>query len=456
MENKDIYFARALSWSIRSDFGFIRWLVDTRDFQDDAITNSKLRILYRSAVVAYAKTAPTGKIPSLGDVVIELSDMAGEEVANGWASRIEVMEAPSLSMQKEVANALAEIYDRKRVVLTVENWVRGMNSGQTKTPVNKSFSDLAAGIAGMLIGGDSTGRPRDILETARVQRLNEPESTGYSRLDKAIDGGWTQSKFYIWGMPSGHGKTSMCCNFASRRCEMGMPTIVHSLEMPARDLLFRMLCDLAEVSLDVAENPDGRATSAQEIERVKHAEKLLDAYVRVYDTPADTAEMTRRIRRHKAEYAGVVILNQVDHFGIVRHKGGRADEWAGIESMAYSLVSMAQNNNIPLLAYSQVPSEVEKELLQNNIVLYNKDFRGSRGIRNAVDYAFVGSKHTGIIEDTETGAQHYDHAYSNHSVIQLTKNRRTGRQFWGVFRYEPVFYRLTNDRGLGTADDRYG
>ena len=226
--------------------------------------------------------------------------------------------------------------------------------------------------------------------------------------------------------------------------------------MPARDLLFRMLCDLAEVSLDVAENPEGRATSAQEIERVRYAEALLDTYVRVYDTPADTAEMTRRIRRHRAEFAGEVILNEIDHFGIVRRTGGRMDEWAGIEAMAYSLVSMAQANNVPLLAYSQVPDEVEKELLQGNIVVYNKDFRGSRGIRNAVDYAFVGSKHTGIITDTDTGRQSFDHAYLNHSVIQLTKNRRTGRQFWGVFRYEPVYYRLTDDRGVGTATDIYG
>lgn len=457
MDNKDIYFAKALLWSIKSDFEFIRWLVDTREFQEAAIENERLRVLYRAAAVAYARSAPTGRRPSLDDVIVQLEHIAGQEVARGWADRADTMEQPpSLSMQRDIANALSEIYERKRVVTLVDSWSGDVKSGHVEGPVGKSFSSLADRVAGILIGGDTAGRPRDILDEARKQRLNTPESTGYSRLDKAIDGGWTPSKFYIWGMPSGHGKTSACCNFASRRCEAGLPTIIHSMEMPSRDLLFRMICDLAEVSLDVAENPDGRATSQAEIDRVVYAEALLDAYVRVYDTPADTAEMARRIRRHRAEYGGASILNEIDHIGIVRRRDGRADEWAGLEAMAYSLVGLAQSNNAPILAFSQVPVEVEQELLGGNVVIYNRDFRGSRGIRNAVDYALMGCKHTGIIQDPETGNKAYDHSYLNHMVIQVIKNRRTGRQFWGVFRYDPIFYRLTNDRGLGTEDDRYG
>ena len=180
-----------------------------------------------------------------------------------------------------------------------------------------------------------------------------------------------------------------------------------------------------------------------------NAEKLLDDYVRVYDAPADAAEMERRIRRHKAEFGQEIIFNEVDHIGITR-RGKGYNEWSELESLAYSLVSVAQNNDVPILAYSQTTSELEQELVQNNIVVYNKDFRGSRGLRNAVDIALVGCKHNGIIEGK------YEIAYRHHSVIQMTKNRRTGRQYWGVYEYEPVYYRLTGDRNEWTVEDRYG
>jgi len=456
MENKVVYFTKSLMWSVKSDFTYVKWLVDTRDFQADSIPNAHARILYIAAAKSYARMAPQGAIPGIADVVLEIEKLSSPEIANGWASRIDQMEQPAISLQKDVANALAEEFDRRRVSSAIEDWLAGVKSGQVGGAISKSFVELSDTISGMLIGGESTGRPRDILEAARLQKLNTPESTGFPRLDVAIDGGWIPSKFYIIGMPSGHGKTSLCCNFASRRCEAGQPTIIHSMEMPARDLLFRMLCDLANVSLDVAENPGGRASSEDELDRVRFAEALLDAWVRVYDTPANAVEIERRIRRHKAEFGGVPILNEVDHLGIVRRsdREGRG-EWAELESMAYSLVSLAQKNNVPLAAYSQVPFEVEQELLQNNMVVYNKDFRGSRGLRNAMDYGIMGCKHSGIVQDAETGTMVQDYSYLNHTVLQVTKNRRTGRQFWGVFRYEPVYFRLTNDRGQFTAGDRY-
>jgi hypothetical protein len=456
MDTKESYFAKALVWSIKSDFDFVRWLVDSRDFKEEAIRNKLLRVLYRASVKSYAKMAPMGQKPAVDDVGLEIERIAGDEIAKQWLGKIDQMTEPKLGLQKDVANTIAEEYDRARVLGYIEEWMGGVKSGEIKGLINKSFSDMADSVAGLLTGGQSTGRPRDILEAARAQRLHEPQGTGYSRINTAIDGGWTPSKFYICGMPSGHGKTSLCCNFASRRCEMGLPTIIHSMEMPARDLLFRMICDLANVSIDVAENPGGYAVNQDEIDNVRAAEELLDSFVRVYDTPADTPEMERRIRRHKAEFGGAIILNEIDHIGIVRRGGRGTSEWSELESMAYSLVTMAQANSVPVLAYSQVPTEVEQELIQNNIIIYNKDFRGSRGIRNAVDYAIMGCKHSGIVEDPETGARRYDHSYINHSVIQVTKNRRTGKQFWGVFDYNPIYYRLTNKRNEGTREDIYG
>jgi len=71
-----------------------------------------------------------------------------------------------------------------------------------------------------------------------------------------------------------------------------------------------------------------------------------------------------------------------------------------------------------------------------------------------VDYAIMGCKHSGVSKN-EDGDYVHDYAYRNHTVIQVIKNRRTGRQFWGVFQYEPEYYRLRNTKNEDTKDDIY-
>ena len=452
MDTKEKYLAKSLAWSIKSDYDFIKWLVDTRNFSDSAIKHPFTRVLFRASVVAYAKLAPVGRLPSLDDVTLELSKIAGEDAALKWHEIINKMERPELGQQRDVANALAEEYDRRRVIGYVEDWVSGAKGGEVSGSISSSFTNMYDGVVNMLVGSEASGKPKDIIQAAREEGAIEPESTGYSRLDKGLSGGFFPRKFYVWGMPSGHGKTSACCNLAARRCEQQMPTIIHSMEMPSADLAFRILCDLAHVTLEVAENPEKKARSSDEIARVRIAEDLINEYLRIYDAPADAQEMERRIRRHKAEFEGATILSEIDHIGIVR-RDSRGSDWSELESMAYSLVNLAKNMKDPVLAFSQVPDEMENELTKNNIVVYNKDFRGSRGIRNAVDVSIVGCKHSGVVEDHETGRREYDHSYMNHTVIQITKDRRHGKQFWGVFQYEPEYYRLTNSRHPGTRED---
>jgi hypothetical protein len=445
------YFAQALAWSIKTDFEFIRWLVDIRSFPDAAIENDMTRVLYVAAARSYAKIAPTGGRPSSGDVVLELAKTASEVIANTWEQKIGGMSQPELSQARSVAVGMAEDYDKERVVESIGGWLNRIKGGAYQGSIYGQFSSMSDEVVKLLIGDQKTGRPGDILERSWSSRLKVPEPTGYSRIDTALDGGWAAGKFYIMGMPSGHGKSSLCCNFASRRAVAGKPTLINSFEMAADDLLFRMICDLAEVSIDVAENPDGNAASEEEHERVLQAKDLLDAYVRLYDSPADASEIGRRIRRHKVEFQGEIIFTELDHLGIMR-RGGRGNEWAEIESMAYALNDLAKAQEVPLLAYSQVPAQMEQELLANNQVFYNRDFRGSRGIRNAVDYAMVGCKHNGLVKNDD-GEMEYDYSYANHTALQVIKNRRTGRMFWGVFEYNPVHYRLRDKRNLNTKED---
>ena len=250
-------------------------------------------------------------------------------------------------------------------------------------------------------------------------------------------------------MPSGHGKSSLACAFALRQAEMGLPVILNSFEMSSFSLLIRMICDSAAVTIDVAEDPYKKAT-AEEGRRIEASVDLLDRFIRIYDSVSDVPEINRRIRRHTIEF-GESPLVVVDHLGIVR-RADSASEWSSIESMAYSFNDSAKTFKVPLCAFSQVKQEVEEELTEYNKVFHHKDYRGSKGLRNAIDYGIMGCRHNGRVI-AEGGAVVTSLAYRNHTAIQLTKNRKTGRTFYGVFRYYPMHYRLTNERKEGTNED---
>lgn len=450
MSVQEKYFALSLAWSIKTDFEFVRWLIDIKRFQESAIQNTASRILYIAAVKAYAKFAPRQITPSLSDVIVEISSLTNDDIASGWNQRIRSMQPPNITDAKGIASAMAEGHDRKIVADALEGLTESVRNDKISGGIYEHFTKAVDDITKQIVGEDKTGRPSDILQMSWDAGLREPQPTGYDRLDRAIDGGWILGRLYILGMPSGHGKSSFACNFASRRAEMGLPTILNSFEMAADDALFRMICDLASVTIDVAENP--RKASPQEWERIQVASALLDAHVRIYDTPADGTEIARRIRRHKVEFGGNILV-EIDHLGIIR-RGGRGNEWAEIERMVYDLSALAKAENVAILANSQIPTEMEKELTTNNLVFYNRDFRGSRGIRNAADYAIVGCKHSGIIAAPD-GTNQHEYAYRNHTVVQVIKNRKTGGSFWGVFEYDPIYYRLLPTKVEGTADDIY-
>ena len=209
-----------------------------------------------------------------------------------------------------------------------------------------------------------------------------------------------------------------------------------------------MICDLAEVQLDTAKAPERGTRDEQE--RINIAEQILDVWVRIYDGQVDTTEISTRARRHKIEYGQEPILNITDHVGITR-RAGKSD-WSELEAMGYAFTAMAQASLDPHLAFSQVPEGMEQEAINNNKIVYNKDLRGSKGLRNAADYLVFGWKHSCKVPQGR-GQQVYNPAYRHHTAIQVVKNRETGREFWGVFKYVPEYYRLTNYRDEGTEDD---
>lgn len=445
------YLAEAIAWSVRSDFEFIRWLVDIKGFPREAIENDKVKSLYDSAARTYARLAPSGKLPSVGDVLADIETTTSKEVSIGWAARIEDISKPSVSSPIDIANNIVEEYESKKILGIVEGWLKREKHQPHKLPVRKSFTEMSDEVASAIAGTEATGRPRNILEENWASGANSSRTTGYSRLDKALDGGWTNTDFHLIGMPSGHGKSSLACNFSSRQAELKRPVIINSFEMTAFSLLVRMICDLAEVGIRASEDPYKNANE-EEFARVMSAMDLLDKYVRVYDDQADNSEIERRVRRHKIEF-GESPLVIVDHIGIVRRER-RGSEWSELEDLAYGHKDIAKAQSVPVVSFAQVPGDAEKELLLYNEVIHSMDYRGSRGLRNALDYGMMGCRHNGKVWN---GGESFEIVpqYRNHTVIQVTKNRKTGVMFWGAFYYVPEHYRLTNMKSDKAEGDRF-
>lgn len=96
--------------------------------------------------------------------------------------------------------------------------------------------------------------PEEIVADVGFDRFFDPTisspaiSTGFESLDNLIYG-FNREKTYILAGGTGDGKTLLSCQLAMNVARAGHPVLIFSLEMSKADLLQRMVCSEAEVSL---------------------------------------------------------------------------------------------------------------------------------------------------------------------------------------------------------------
>lgn len=208
---------------------------------------------------------------------------------------------------------------------------------------------------------------RDLVTKAheRIAQLREEGSrsdlisSGFADLDRLIGGLGPGSLSIIAARPS-MGKTAFALTIAQNvALRDGVPVAIFSLEMPALDLVLRMLSSEARVDMN-------RIRQAQLSDRdydrlVKAAGRIYDAPIFIDDTPGLTLMELRSRARRLAAHQNVQLI-VVDYMQLM--SGGQSarngeNRQQEIAAISRGLKSLARELEVPVVALSQLSRAVE-------------------------------------------------------------------------------------------------
>ncbi|NMC51545.1 replicative DNA helicase [Candidatus Kuenenbacteria bacterium] len=190
--------------------------------------------------------------------------------------------------------------------------------------------------------------------------------TGFGDLDKKLAGLQKSDLIILAARPS-IGKTSLALDIARQvAVKQNVPVAIFSLEMSKEQLIDRMLCAEAGVSLWKLRtgNLSDRESYGNESDfsKIGHAMGTLsEATIFIDDTPmANVMEIRTKARRLQAEHGlGLIVI---DYLQLMEGRAGTSNPDNRVQvvsEISRGLKAIARELNVPLIALSQLSRQVE-------------------------------------------------------------------------------------------------
>ncbi|MFA5478671.1 MAG: replicative DNA helicase [Candidatus Muiribacteriota bacterium] len=182
-------------------------------------------------------------------------------------------------------------------------------------------------------------------------------SSGFIDLDR-ITSGFQKSDLIILAARPGVGKTAFCLNLAANAAlKEKQPVAIFSLEMPATQLVQRILSSEAEV--DQEKLRKGNLSESEFGRLVLSAGRVFDAGLFINDSGFLTINELKAAAR-KAYMEHNIKMIVVDYLQLLSGGNKNASRVEEISEISRNLKSLAKELNIPIIALSQLSRKVEE------------------------------------------------------------------------------------------------
>ncbi len=286
------------------------------------------------------------------------------------------------------------------------------------TSAEQSFFDITAHQHGQV-------RPWEDLVHEIVRLLDTEHhglmglGTGYRDIDQCI-GGLKPANLVILAARPSMGKTSLAMNIVenitlgigANTDGRGKPVGIFSLEMSCVDLVKRMICSRAEVSMQRL--TEGYLSRTNHNKLIHAADALVSAPIFLDDTAGlEIAELRARARRMKVKHDIQLIV--VDYLQLLRSpEYSRQSRQVEISMVSAGLKAMAKELNLPVLVLSQLSRAAEQRDKTEKPKL--SDLRDSGSIEQDADIVMFLQRPSRI-------AGHPDHDNETLALVDVAKNR---------------------------------
>ncbi len=183
------------------------------------------------------------------------------------------------------------------------------------------------------------------------------EATGFTDLDKRTAGLQSSDLVIVAARPS-MGKTAFAVNMVEHSVMNGGAVLVFSMEMPAEQIVMRMLSSLGRI--DQTRLRTGELQDDDWTRFTGAVSQLRDKRLYIDDTPALTpGEVRSRARRIEREADGLSLI-VVDYLQLMRTADKSENRTGEISEISRSLKALAKEMRCPVVALSQLNRALEQ------------------------------------------------------------------------------------------------
>lgn len=223
----------------------------------------------------------------------------------------------------------------------------------------------------------------------RINKLYSTKSsmtgllTGFNKLDNMTSGFQKSDLIIIAGRPS-MGKTSFAMNIVEYIIKNNKddPVIIFSMEMPAEQLILRLLSSLGRI--DQTNIRKGNIGEEDWLKLTESLKKIKNCNLYIDDTPMITPIDIRKKIRRCIRDTGKISLIMIDYLQLMHVSSSfiSYNRTAEISEISRSLKSIAKEFNCPVLAVSQLNRSLEQRINKRPII---SDLRESGAIEQDAD-----------------------------------------------------------------------
>jgi replicative DNA helicase len=313
------------------------------------------------------------------------------EAAGGLAYLTELAEGtPSASNIRAYAQVVSERANVRRLIQAAQEIAEsgfnpeGRSADELIDAAERRIMQIAE--QGPKAGGPQTINPLLQGALTRIEELFQSGgditglSTGYLDLDRLTSGLQRSDLVIVAGRPS-MGKTSFAMNLVEHAAlHQERPVLVFSMEMPAEQLIMRMLSSIGRINQSKVRN--GKLDQEDWPKLSGAVGKLKDVPLYIDDTPALTpTEVRSRARRVVREHGDLAMI-MVDYLQLMQIAGSSEGRTAEISEISRNLKAIAKEFGCPVVALSQLNRSLEQRPNKRPV---NSDLRDSGAIEQDAD-----------------------------------------------------------------------
>ncbi|MGY6171752.1 replicative DNA helicase [Candidatus Mycoplasma pogonae] len=267
---------------------------------------------------------------------------------------------------------------------------------------------------------------KKLLQEIAEKRLNPQTVTGYKTSIRPLDNytsGLQKSDLIILAARPSMGKTALALNLATNIARENKGTVViFSLEMPAHQLVSRILASLSGIDGRMIKNPS--LLTQESFLRLKKSQEKLQNYKILIDDQAGItlSEIIWKVKRLQKQN-GDIQLVAIDYLQLISISNSSGDNrQLEVSKISRSLKQLAREINAPVLALSQLSRKVESREDKMPIL---SDLRESGAIEQDADIILFLYRENYYNKDKEKNSQEG----KQDVIVSIAKHRNgaTGR-----------------------------